>query len=95
MQQLEIFPLQSPCLGICEMNEKGLCRGCFRTREERFAWSKLSPDQQRNVIRLAHNRKVRYLRAQLKNHQPERPSVEQTELPLDNFLVDDANHDPH
>ena len=36
MEQLEIFPLQSPCIGVCEVNNKGYCKGCLRNREERF-----------------------------------------------------------
>lgn len=27
MEQLEIFPLQSPCIGVCEVNNKGYCKG--------------------------------------------------------------------
>ncbi|MFM2476337.1 DUF1289 domain-containing protein [Celerinatantimonas sp. MCCC 1A17872] len=84
MQQIEIFPIPSPCIGVCQVNEKGLCRGCFRNRDERFYWQKLSPSQQRNVIRLAHNRKIRFLRAQIQavqsSAQPSDPSLD---LPFD------------
>lgn len=83
MHQFEIFPLQNPCIGVCQVNEKGLCRGCYRTREERFAWGKLSSDQQRNVIRLAHNRKLRARREQLKAAQASSADDHQTELPFD------------
>lgn len=37
-EQLEFFPVQSPCRGICQTDERGYCRGCFRSREERFNW---------------------------------------------------------
>lgn len=80
MQQIEIFPIPSPCIGVCQVNEKGLCRGCFRNRDERFYWQKLTPAQQRNVIRLAHNRKLRYIRAQAKSAQS---SLQSDELSLD------------
>lgn len=84
MQQIEIFPIPSPCIGVCQVNEKGLCRGCFRNRDERFYWQKLSPSQQRNVIRLAHNRKIRFLRAQIQAAQSSaQPSDPSLDLPFD------------
>ncbi|HBB6017381.1 TPA: DUF1289 domain-containing protein, partial [Escherichia coli] len=27
-EQLEFFPVQSPCRGICQSDERGFCRGC-------------------------------------------------------------------
>ncbi|CAG9297528.1 DUF1289 domain-containing protein [Celerinatantimonas diazotrophica] len=84
MQQIEIFPIPSPCIGICQVNEKGLCRGCFRNRDERFYWQKLTPSQQRNVIRLAHNRKLRYLRAKAQATQSSiQPHEQSLDLPFD------------
>lgn len=29
---------QSPCVGICEIDDDGLCLGCKRTDEEIFKW---------------------------------------------------------
>ncbi|MBR7250020.1 DUF1289 domain-containing protein, partial [Klebsiella variicola] len=26
-EQLEFFPIQSPCRGICQVDERGYCRG--------------------------------------------------------------------
>ncbi|MBR7393236.1 DUF1289 domain-containing protein, partial [Klebsiella pneumoniae] len=37
-EQLEFFPVQSPGRGICQTDERGDCRGCFRSREERVNW---------------------------------------------------------
>ena len=59
MEQLEIFPLTSPCVGICEVNNKGYCKGCLRSREERFNWLAMPPTQQQVVMRLCRNRKAR------------------------------------
>lgn len=59
MEQLEIFPLQSPCIGVCEVNNKGYCKGCLRNRDERFNWLTLTPTQQQDVMRLCRNRKAR------------------------------------
>lgn len=62
MQQLDFFDIPSPCVGVCQMNEKGLCRGCMRNREERFQWLEFNAEQKKNVIRLC---KQRYYRQQL------------------------------
>ena len=44
-EQLEFFPVQSPCRGICQVDERGYCRGCMRTRDERFNWQNFSDTQ--------------------------------------------------
>jgi len=59
MEQLEIFPLQSPCIGVCEVNNKGYCKGCLRSREERFNWQTMTQIQQQEVMRLCRGRKAR------------------------------------
>ena len=51
-EQLEFFPIQSPCRGICQSDEKGFCRGCMRTRDERFNWQAMSDAQKQDVLRL-------------------------------------------
>ncbi|NLS11397.1 DUF1289 domain-containing protein [Vibrio sp. SM6] len=56
MQQLEFFPVPSPCVGICKMDDKGYCMGCMRRREERFSWLDMTPAQQRHVIKLCQQR---------------------------------------
>lgn len=59
-EQLEFFEIPSPCRGICQTNEQGYCRGCYRTRDERFGWLKFADAEKRNIIRLCRQR---YLRA--------------------------------
>ena len=54
-----ITPIQvrSPCIKVCEMNpEVGLCRGCFRTQDERDWWVAYSNDQRREVLRRCEQR---------------------------------------
>ncbi|OAN17722.1 Fe-S protein [Photobacterium jeanii] len=63
MEQLEFFSIPSPCVGVCQVNERGYCRGCMRNREERFNWQQMTPDQQRNTLRLCRQRYLRMLRA--------------------------------
>lgn len=67
MEQLEFFDLPNPCKGVCESNAQGLCKGCFRKREERQYWHQLSPAQQYMVLRLCRARELKYLRGQLVN----------------------------
>ena len=73
MEQLEIFPLQSPCIGVCEVNNKGYCKGCLRNREERFNWQKMSPAQQQDVMRLCRARKARVEAARRKAREGDQP----------------------
>lgn len=62
-EQLEFFPIQSPCRGICQSDERGFCRGCMRSRDERFNWQSMSDVQKQDVLRLCHQRRLRKLRA--------------------------------
>ncbi|KZN38863.1 DUF1289 domain-containing protein [Pseudoalteromonas luteoviolacea] len=64
MEQIEIFPIPSPCKGICEVNNRGYCKGCFRSREERFCWNKMTEQQKRTVVELCQRRKKRVLAKQ-------------------------------
>ncbi len=63
-EQLEFFPVQSPCRGICQSDERGFCRGCFRSRDERFNWNKMSDGEKQEVLRLCRQRLMRKLRAE-------------------------------
>lgn len=64
VSQLEIFDIPSPCVGVCESNNRGYCKGCLRSRDERLYWLRLSSTQKREVIRLCQQRRQRVLRAQ-------------------------------
>lgn len=57
MEQLEFFDIPSPCRGICEMNSRGLCRGCLRNRDERFQWQAFSDSRKREILRLCTQRR--------------------------------------
>lgn len=63
MAQLEFFDIPSPCIGVCEANNKGYCKGCLRSRDERLHWLELTAEQKRQVIRLCQNRKAKLLKA--------------------------------
>lgn len=76
-EQLEFFPLQSPCRGICQLDERGYCRGCFRSRDERFNWQMLTDGQKQEVLRLCRLRLLRKLRTAkaASGEEPEQPSL--------------------
>ncbi|MEZ2827984.1 DUF1289 domain-containing protein [Serratia liquefaciens] len=76
-QQLEFFDIPSPCRGICQADDRGFCRGCLRSREERFGWMQMSDAQKRDVLRLCHQR---FLRLQRANKQPDELQPEQPSL---------------
>ncbi|ROP61943.1 hypothetical protein EDF81_0422 [Enterobacter sp. BIGb0383] len=76
-EQLEFFPIQSPCRGICQSDERGFCRGCMRSRDERFNWQSLSDVQKQDVLRLCHQRRLRKLRAAkaAAEDEPQQPTL--------------------
>ena len=57
--QLEFFDVPSPCVGVCQSDEKGYCLGCMRTREERQSWITLNSDDKQKVIKRCQQRKKR------------------------------------
>jgi predicted Fe-S protein YdhL (DUF1289 family) len=76
-EQLEFFPVPSPCRGICQSDARGYCRGCLRSREERFNWMKFSDAQKRDVLRLCRQRFLRLQRQQKvdEDHDPQQPEL--------------------
>ena len=76
-EQLEFFPVASPCRGICQSDERGFCRGCMRSRDERFNWQKMSDAEKQNVLRLCRQRFLRKRRANkpLPSEDPQHPSL--------------------
>jgi hypothetical protein len=43
-------PVQSPCVGVCDLDEAGYCRGCRRTIDEVAAWTTYSEAERAAVI---------------------------------------------
>ena len=50
MQQVELFPVDNPCVGVCQSNAKGYCLGCLRSRTERQRWNDMMPAEKMRVI---------------------------------------------
>jgi predicted Fe-S protein YdhL (DUF1289 family) len=40
----------SPCIGICRLDERGLCVGCLRTGDEIARWSGLNDHERLRII---------------------------------------------
>lgn len=57
--QIELFEIENPCIGVCQSNKKGYCFGCLRHRTERQLWLKMSNEEKREVLRLIVGRKKR------------------------------------
>lgn len=69
MEQLEFFDIPSPCIGVCESGDKGYCKGCFRTRDERVHWHNVNDDVKRKIIKACRMRKRRLFAARLTANQ--------------------------
>src|SRR5690554_648366 len=76
--QLEFFEIPSPCIGVCEVNNKGFCKGCFRSRPERLHWLELSAEQKREVIRACQSRRARVMSARQETLQKQQAGQEQS-----------------
>ncbi|MEM5529704.1 DUF1289 domain-containing protein [Gammaproteobacteria bacterium AS21] len=64
--QQEMFHVKSPCIGVCTSGPKGYCRGCLRSRVERFHWQEMTDNQKFTVVKLCQSRKARILAARKK-----------------------------
>ncbi|MCP2039520.1 putative Fe-S protein YdhL (DUF1289 family) [Neisseria sp. HSC-16F19] len=80
MEQLEFFALPNPCVGVCEANSKGYCKGCLRSREERQFWLKMSEAQKRQVLRLCQIRRRKLQQAAERGQDEEMPQAGQMGL---------------
>ena len=59
MDQLELFDLPNPCIGVCESDNRGYCKGCLRSREERFNWPQKPVAEKARILKLLGQRKKR------------------------------------
>ncbi|WP_233009121.1 DUF1289 domain-containing protein [Rheinheimera faecalis] len=59
MDQLELFDLPNPCIGVCENNSRGYCLGCLRSRDERFNWHNKPVEERSRILKLLENRRIR------------------------------------
>ena len=45
-----IRAVQTPCIGVCTMNDDGLCDGCLRTGDEIGAWLALDDAEREHLM---------------------------------------------
>lgn len=61
-EQHELFHIDSPCVGVCQVNNKGYCLGCLRSRNERLYWHTFSNEQRGLLLKTLAARKAALLR---------------------------------
>ena len=61
IDQGELFSIPSPCQGICEVNNRGYCKGCLRNRTERFHWLEFTAYQQQLIINNCEKRRQKII----------------------------------
>lgn len=83
-QQIELFEIANPCIGVCQSNKKGYCFGCLRSRNERQLWHNMTTEQRREVLRLIVGRRQRI--AQIKQRKGEQLGFDFDETPESNTL---------
>ena len=49
-------PVRSPCVSVCALDDHDMCTGCQRTAAEITRWGRMSSDERREVLKLAHQR---------------------------------------
>lgn len=47
---LRLETIESPCVNICRLDDRGLCIGCFRTAEEIGNWLNYSAARRKEII---------------------------------------------
>jgi len=40
----------SPCTGVCQLDDDGLCGGCLRTGNEIAQWSRMNDDERLRIM---------------------------------------------
>lgn len=85
IDQGELFHTPNPCRSICTVNNKGFCKGCFRSREERFHWNEFTEYQKHLVVQLCQVREKRVEAARRKKLLKEAQEREQQKAQFDLF----------
>jgi len=85
--QLEFFDVPSPCVGICQADEKGHCLGCMRSRNERLEWKTFNNDEKQKVIKRCIQRKKRK-KNQHKSKETQPVPIQESEVDRQPSLLD-------
>ncbi|MFP8965369.1 DUF1289 domain-containing protein [Pokkaliibacter sp. CJK22405] len=52
--------IESPCVGVCELNTNQICTGCWRSIDEISQWWNMSSAEKLNTLNCARNRYVEF-----------------------------------
>jgi predicted Fe-S protein YdhL (DUF1289 family) len=52
----ENHEIKSPCKGVCTLDMKGKCVGCFRTLDEIANWCSYTDEERKKVLKLVELR---------------------------------------
>lgn len=85
LNQIELFEVPNPCVGVCQSNKKGYCFGCLRNRQERQFWHKMTNEEKREVLRLIIGRRQRIERMRMRQKQQLSLDLEPELTPRDLF----------
>lgn len=85
IDQGELFQIPNPCRGICEVNNKGYCKGCFRSRQERFHWHEFTEFQKHQVVQVCGVREKRIEAARRAKQLKEQQALAQQKAQFDLF----------
>lgn len=91
MQQLELIVIENPCINVCQSDNRGYCLGCFRSRDERFNWAKMTSPEKRKVLELC---KSRNKRRKAKQKKTEQQQAEQLKEPTITQMNDSTQTTP-
>jgi uncharacterized protein len=50
MTGVTAIPILSPCIGICELDGEGYCRGCLRSGDEIARWLDMGDSERRRLM---------------------------------------------
>lgn len=59
MSESKPAEIQSPCIGVCAVDENsGFCQGCYRTLDEIKAWWDMDKETQKNLLTTLEERQL-------------------------------------
>ena len=53
----EQFPVESPCIRLCTLDDDEICVGCFRSMAEICAWGSAADDERRQILAASEMRR--------------------------------------
>lgn len=52
------FQIKSPCTGICTLNDRNVCAGCFRSLDEIARWGSSNLFEKSSILARCESRKL-------------------------------------